>query len=85
VQFGLSCSQLPCILALSWHILGRVHRGPRLCTPASHGVWSNRSHVATAQGLTAGSRVGIVMAMNGCAECLKKQQAIDRLTEALQV
>jgi hypothetical protein len=48
-------------------------------------MWSNRFHVATAQGLTAGSRVGVVMAMNGCAECLKKQQAIDRLTEALQV
>jgi hypothetical protein len=82
-SFGLSCSQLPRILALSWLALGRVHRGPQLCAPASHGVWSNRSRVATAQGLTVGSRVGVVMAIKGCAECLKKQRAINRLTEEL--
>jgi transposase len=28
--------------------------------------------------------IGVAMALNGCAECLKKQREIDRLTEALQ-
>src|SRR6266699_5721687 len=83
-SFCLSCPQLPIILVLSWLALGRVHRGPRLCVLASHGAWSNRPRVATARGLTAGSMVGVVMVINGCAECLKKQREIDRLTEALQ-
>jgi hypothetical protein len=28
--------------------------------------------------------IGVAMALNGCAECLKKQREIDRLTEVLQ-
>jgi transposase len=31
-----------------------------------------------------GVMIGAEMALNGCAECLKKQRAIDRLTEELQ-
>jgi hypothetical protein len=34
--------------------------------------------------LAAGTTAGVVMAINGCAECLKTPRAIDRLTEALQ-
>jgi transposase len=40
--------------------------------------------VATAQWLTTGILAGGAMAINGCAECLKKQREIDRLAEALQ-
>src|SRR5919198_853266 len=82
-SFCLSCPQLPIILALSWLALGRVHRGPRLCALASHGAASHRPRVATARGLAAGPMVGVVRAINGCAECLTKQREIDRLTEAL--
>lgn len=40
-----------------------------------------RLHLA---GLTTRAMLGVGMAINGCAECLKKQRAIDRLTEELQ-
>jgi transposase len=40
--------------------------------------------VATSRGRTAGLMAGVAMALNGCAECLKKPREIDRLTEALQ-
>src|SRR5262249_29288416 len=35
-------------------------------------------------GLTTGATTGAVMAIHGCADCLKKQREIDRLTEELQ-
>jgi Magnesium chelatase, subunit ChlI len=48
------------------------------------GVQDRHPCGATASWLTTGMLAGGVMAMNGCAECLKKPREIDRLAEALQ-
>lgn len=61
-----------------------VNPGPPFCALTSHGAWGGRPRVATSRGRTAGLMAGVTMAMNGCAECLKKPREIDRLTEALQ-
>jgi hypothetical protein len=47
------------------------------------GAWGSHPDVATAPWLTTSILAGGVMALNGCAACLKQPQAIDRLAEVL--
>jgi transposase len=48
------------------------------------GAWGGHPRAVTTRGLTADILAGVAMAINGCAECLKKQREIDRLIEELQ-
>jgi len=49
-----------------------------------HSFVPARRRTLVNRALAAGRMAGVVMAINGCAECLKKQREIDQLTEELQ-
>jgi hypothetical protein len=83
-SFCLSGPQSPFTLGLYQRALILSHLGSRFCALASYGAWCDRPYVVAARGLTAGLMAGVAMAINGCAECPKKQRKIDRLTEELQ-
>jgi hypothetical protein len=84
-RFCLSCSRSP--ITLGPCELPRVTSNPCPSCPArlrtvgrgaAPPLWPSHG------GLTAGAVAGAVMAINRCAECLKKPREIDRLTEELQ-
>jgi transposase len=83
-SFCLSGPQSPFTLGLYRRALILSHLCSRLCALASYGAWRDRPYVVAARGRTAGLMAGVAMAINGGAECLKKQRKIDRLTEELQ-
>jgi transposase len=83
-SFCLSCPHSPFTLGLYRRALILSHLCSRLGALASYGAWRDRPCVAAARGLIAGLMAGVAMAINGCAECLKKQCEIDRLTEEIQ-
>jgi transposase len=83
-SFCLSGPHAPLTLGRYWRALIFSPLGSRLCALANYGAWRDHPCVAAARGLTAGLMAGVARAITGCAEGLKKQREIDRLTEEIQ-